>query len=186
MDGDGNKRNHRRRPLDVAVRFVTSADLESAGRLEDISEGGLRMKTAAAAEIGDTIIAYPEGLGRLTGTIIRKDAGEIAVAFDLSDNQRVYLAKRIESALTGIPYLKLLEKRAHQRLDLNIDSSVADTLTGETFECRIVNLSATGAQVQSDYRPPVGSEVRIGEMRGNVVRLDRDGFALAFERAPAA
>ena len=98
MDGDGNKRNHRRRPLDVAVRFVTSADLESAGRLEDISEGGLRMKTAAAAEIGDKIIVYPEGLGRLTGTIIRKDAGGIAVAFDLSENQRAYLAKRIESA----------------------------------------------------------------------------------------
>lgn len=186
MDGDSNKRHHPRRSLDVAVRFVTSADLESAGLLQDISEGGLRMTTAAAAEIGDKIIAYPEGLGRLTGTIIRKDAGGIAVAFDLSDNQRAYLAKRIESALSGIPYLKLLEKRAHHRLDLNIDSAVADAKTGETFECRIVNLSATGAQIQSDYRPPVGSEVRIGAMRGHVVRLDRDGFGLAFERTPTA
>lgn len=186
MDGEGNKRNHRRRPIDVSVRFVTSADLESAGRLQDISEGGLRMKTAAAAEVGDKIIAYPEGLGRLTGTIIRKDEGGISVAFDLSDNQRDYLSKRIESALTGIPYLKLLEKRAHQRLDFNFDTSVADARTGETFECRIVNLSAAGAQIRSDYRPPIGSEVRIGEMRGSVVRLEKDGFALTFERATAA
>lgn len=185
MDGDGNKRNHRRRAIDVAVRFVTNADMEAAGRLEDISEGGLRMKTAAAADVGDRIIAYPEGLGRLTGTIIRKDEGGIAVAFDLSDNQRDYLAKRIESVLTGIPYLKLLEKRAHKRLDLNIGSSAADVRTGETFACHIVDLSATGAQIQSDYRPPLGAEIRLGDLRGKVVRLNKDGFGLQFERAAA-
>lgn len=186
MDGDGNKRNHRRRQIDVGVRFITSADMEASGRLEDISEGGFRMRTTAAAEVGDEIIAYPEGLGRLTGTIIRKDEGGVAVAFALSEAQRAYLAKRIESALTGVPYLKLLEKRTHQRMDLNLDSSVADALTGETFECRIVNLSATGAQIQSDYRPPLGAEIRIGAMRGKVVRVGGDGFGMSFIQSAAA
>lgn len=186
MEQDSNKRNFVRRQIDLAVRFVTRKDLEAAGRIEDISESGLRMKTNAAAEVGDEVIAYPEGLGRLTGKVVRKDQDGISIEFTISDTQRTHLSKRIASALSGVPYMRLLDKRLHNRVEMNIRSQAENLRTGDSFECEIVNFSPTGAALRTAYRPAMGADIRIGAMRGRVSRLTDNGIAIEFiQRAVA-
>ncbi len=181
---DENKRTFKRRPLELGVRFISREDLETTGRVIDISEGGLAMHTDAAANIGDTIIAYPEGLGRLTGKVVRKFEGGIAIQFELSETQRVYLSKRIDSAVKGVPYIRLLERRAHKRLSLNLESEARLVASGRTFKCEVIDISESGAAISSSDRPDIGEAIQIGTLKGLVCRHTEEGFAIDF--APIA
>jgi len=182
MQAAENRRQHERFPLGRPTRFISRTDLEASGRLIDISEGGMALAAPTGVEVGDELIAYPEGLGRLSGVVVRKFDGGVGVKFKLSDGQRANLAKRIRSAITGTPYLRLFEKRASSRMGMSLPA-VAFIVGGEGFDCEIVNLSAAGAGVKSEARPPIGCQVKIGTLQGRVCRHTETGFALEF-RAP--
>lgn len=179
------QRKFERTQLDLTVRFVTRGDQETTGRLIDISAGGLSMLTDAPAEVDDPVIAYPEGLGRLTGKVVRVFDGGIAIEFKMSDAQREAVRKRIHSAVTGVPYLRLLDKRKHKRIELNLDSEARLESNGERFECQIVDISETGSQIRTEHKPPLGEMVRIGSLRGVVRRYTDTGFGIEFVKEDA-
>lgn len=181
---DDDRRRYKRRTLNVDVRFMAGDAAENTGRILDISEGGLAMSTDAEARLGDMIIAYPEGLGRLTGKVVRRFEGGIAIQFELSETQRDYLRKRIDAAVRGAPYIRLLEKRAHERLPLNLSSEARLLDSGETFDCFVIDISETGAGIRSETRPALGVCVQIGSLKGAVCRHTEEGFAILF--APPA
>ena len=51
---------------------------------------------------------------------------------------------------------------------------------GRQYECRIVDLSLSGAAIEIDVKPALGSQVTLGTMRGQVVRHFDDGVAVEF------
>jgi c-di-GMP-binding flagellar brake protein YcgR len=183
MSGENNRRNYERTELDLTVRFITREDLETTGTLVDISESGLSMLTETEAQIGDPVIAYPDRLGRLTGKVVRKFDGGVAVHFEMSDAQREHLRKRITSAVTGIPYIRLLENREHKRIELNLDSEAHEEPNGKTFKCQIVDISETGSMIRAGYSPELGATVRIGSIHGIVRRRTHEGFAIEFTKS---
>lgn len=185
MTDDDNRRTYKRREIDLGVRFISREDLETTGRVIDISEGGLAMKTDAAADLGDTIVAYPEGLGRLTGKVVRRFEGGVAIQFDLSDTQRAYLKKRIDSALNGETYIRLLENRAHKRIAVNLASEARLVESGAKFPCRIIDISESGAGISAAERPEIGLRIQIGSLKGKVCRHTEEGFAIEFARGSA-
>lgn len=180
-----DRRIYERRTVNSTVRFISEKDLEAQGRLIDISEGGLAMTTDAKAEIGDSIIAYPEGLGRLTGVVRRKTEDGLALEFEISDSQRTHLSRRIESVLSGIPYLRLLENRSAKRMDLNLVSEARHGQTGRSFVCEIMNISDTGALIKTEERPALGATIHIGSITGIVRRHTRSGIGLEFTKLEA-
>ncbi len=177
-----DNRIHERTELDLTVRFITREDLETTGTLIDISEGGLSMLTETEAQIGDPVIAYPDKLGRLTGKVVRKFDGGVAVQLEMSDKQREHLRKRIESELSGVPYLRLLENRKHKRITLNLESECCVESSGERFKCHIVDISETGSKIQADQSPEIGETVRVGSLHGVVRRHITEGFAIEFSK----
>ncbi len=54
---------------------------------------------------------------------------------------------------------------------------------GQVFDCKVVNLSLTGAALQLDVQPAIGERVRVGRTEGRVVRHTKDGIAVEFARA---
>ncbi len=182
MTKHDNRRSYERTDLGLTVRFVTREDLETTGELIDISEGGLAMLTETAAQVGDPVIAYPEKLGRITGTVVRKFEGGVAIAFEMSESQREHLRKRIESAVSGVPYIRLLENRKHKRITLNLDSEAHIEAEGKSFKCQIADISETGSQIRAETRPVIGTMVRVGLLRGKVRRHTNEGFAIEFSK----
>jgi len=183
MPADKNNRTHERTELDLTVRFITREDLETTGTLINISEGGLSMLTDSEAQVGDPVVAYPDRLGRLVGKVVRKFDGGVAVQFDMSDVQREHLRKRIDSAVSGVPYLRLLENRKHKRIELNLDSEGRVESNGQTFRCQIVDISETGSKIRADFSPELGETVRIGSLYGVVRRRIAEGFAIEFSKS---
>jgi hypothetical protein len=56
---------------------------------------------------------------------------------------------------------------------------------GQVFDCKVINLSLTGAALQLDVQPPIGERVRVGRTEGRVVRTPRMGL-LSSSREPLA
>jgi hypothetical protein len=54
---------------------------------------------------------------------------------------------------------------------------VADDLA---VPCQVLDVSISGASVGTDARPPIGSEVVLGKLRGQVVRHHERGFGIQF------
>ena len=175
-----DRRQYKRRQLEARIRFLTSDDREAIGRLIDISEGGLFMATDISASPGDEIIAYPEGLGRLKGFVVRKDEQGVAIQFDIPESQRASLAKKISSAEAGLPYFRLVDRRAHERRQLSIAAAAVNCDTKESFECKVIDISESGAGVAAATRPAIGAKVEIGALKGTVTRHTVEGFAIAF------
>jgi len=175
-----DQRTYKRTDLNLNVRFITKEDLEANGQLIDISKGGLCMQTSAQAVEGDEIIIYPEGLGRLVGTVVRKFEDGLAVQFEMTDAQREHLDRRISSAVTGVPYLRLFENRQHKRLDLGLESVAIDEAKKEKFDCVIADLSESGARIVAKSKPMLRTKIRIGSLCGFVARHTIDGFAISF------
>jgi hypothetical protein len=48
------------------------------------------------------------------------------------------------------------------------------------YTCRIVDLSLSGAAVEIDVRPAIGTQVTLGNMRGQIVRHFDEGIAIEF------
>jgi hypothetical protein len=51
---------------------------------------------------------------------------------------------------------------------------------GEVHSCRIIDVSLSGASIVSDVKPPIGTAVILGRMRGRVVRHHGQGMGIHF------
>ena len=51
---------------------------------------------------------------------------------------------------------------------------------GTTIKCHIIDVSLSGASVQLDICPEVGTDVMLGRMRARVVRHHENGVGLEF------
>ncbi len=157
-------------------------DIEGSGSILDISESGAALSLNIAAEEGDGIIIYAEGIGRFLGLVVRTFDGGIGVAFSLSHRNREIIRSRIAAALDGVPYFRLGRERSALRVRYNIESSARIGARAEPIPCRIEDMSKSGCLVQCAEQPPLGEYVMIGILRGTVVRLTPTGFAIEFIR----
>jgi hypothetical protein len=47
-------------------------------------------------------------------------------------------------------------------------------------DCRVLDVSLSGASVATRVKPPLGNVVVLGRLRGSVVRYHDEGFAIQF------
>lgn len=183
------RRGSPRFSLKIDCRFLLNGKIEGKGALLDISTSGLALVTDSDAKIGDAIIVYPEGVGRLEGKVMRVFNNGIGIAFELTVAQQESIGERIASVIAGAPYLRLSESRSSFRITYNIETAARLENAAEAFNCIIVDISKTGCLLKSDAKPEVGSRVIVGALRGVVRRHSPHGFALEFlknSRAAAA
>ena len=76
--------------------------------------------------------------------------------------------------------LGLPEDRRHDRLTPRDTLSELELEDGTRYACRIMDLSLSGAAVDLEVRPALGTPVRLGNMRGRVVRHFMEGVAIEF------
>ncbi len=51
---------------------------------------------------------------------------------------------------------------------------------GDVHDCRVIDVSLSGASISSPLRPQIGTAVVLGRMRGHVVRHHGQGWAIQF------
>ena len=172
------RRRHKRLSVGLSGRCMLQDRREFACRVIDLSLGGVAVTIPAVARIGERVVAYLDRIGRFEGRVARLVEGGFAMALDLTLHGRDKLAQFL-SRLGGET---AVGDRRHERRLLGDFVSRLETVDGGAIDCRVVDLSVSGAAVTfHGPPPPLGSRVRLGSTVGRVARRFDRGVAIAFD-----
>jgi hypothetical protein len=174
-----DRRRHRRVAVTVFGRFMRENKEEYPCQVINMSAGGMALLAPVTPNEGERIVAYLDNLGRIEGIVVRSFEGGFAARILAS----LYKRERIANLLTWLinqEALGLGEERKHERIVPRINASKLILPNGDVHNCRVIDVSLSGAAVACTVKPPVGTMIVLGRMRGRVVRHHEQGIAIQF------
>lgn len=180
-------------PSETERRAYSRFDVKIYGRfmLEDLSEypcqvlnispGDVSLRAEHPGAPGEKVIAYLDHIGRVEGVVTRTDSDDKTFAMTIlaTDRKKDKLAGQL-AWLANRQKHGLPEDRRHERIAPRNPVSVLHLMDGRQYECRIIDLSLSGAAIEIDVKPALGAQVVLGTMRGEVVRHFDEGVAIEF------
>ncbi len=145
----------------------------------DMSPGDASFVCSARPRVGERIIAYVDHLGRIEGNVALLNEQGFAIILTATDRKREKLAAQL-TWIANKHELGLPEDRRHNRLTPRNTNTEIMLDDGRRYPCRIIDLSLSGAAVDIDVRPALGTPVQLGNMKGRVVRHFQEGVAIEF------
>lgn len=179
MPSRAERRYFQRVRVKVYGRFMLEDRTEHPCQVVDMSPGDTLLRADRVGELGEKVIAYIDHIGRIEGVVTRITNDGFAMTIVASERKKDKLAAQL-TWLANRHELDLPEDRRHDRVSPRNPISVLQLGDGRQYQCRIVDLSLSGAAVEIDVRPALGTPVTLGTMRGRVVRHFEDGVAIEF------
>ena len=173
------RRNFQRVRVKIYGRFMLEDRTEHPCQVIDMSPGNVAFRANRVGEPGEKVIAYIDHIGRVEGVVTRIIPEGFAMTVIASDRKKDKLAAQL-TWLANKHELDLPEDRRHERVAPRNPMSVLQLTDGRQYECRIIDLSLSGAAIEIDVKPALGVQVMLGTMRGQVVRHFEEGVAIEF------
>ena len=174
-----DQRRHRRVSITLFGRFMRENRDEYPCKVNDISVGGAAVVAPVVVNEGERIVAYLDHLGGLEGTVVRTFGGGFAIQFTTTAHKREKLAAKL-TWLLNKDIVSGIEQRRHERIPLPGKHAHVVLDTGETVDCKLLDVSISGASLGTELRPPLGSSLTVGKLRGRVVRYHERGLGVEF------
>jgi len=147
----------------------------------DMSPAGLALFAPVRAPVGSRVVAYLDDIGRVEGITTRQlDAG-FALALSVSPAKREKLADQL-TWLANRHILGLPEDRRHERISPRNTRSTLVMPDGREYLAKLIDISLSGAALNTDSQPAIGTIVTVGRTKGRVVRQFAGGIAIEFMR----
>jgi len=147
-----------------------------------MSPGDAVVIAPVAGNPGEKVIAYLDHLGRVEGTILESIEGGFTMDVAASPRKRDKMAAQL-TWLANKDVLNLPEDRRHERVVPDNRHSTVVLDDGRRYNCKIIDISLSGAAIELAVRPAMGTPVTLGRMRARVVRHFQDGVAVEFASA---
>ena len=174
-----DRRRFRRVILDTEARCLWDHGIEFTARTVDLCAGGLSLNYKDDFEIGDQLVVYIDGLGRLSGAVARKTSYGFAMSFKLVPLKRDKVADQL-TWIANKQALSLADDRKSSRRTSS-GSLLVTFENGVVAQCDVVDLSLTGVGLHtSGPRPHIGAVVKVGKKLGRCARYIDNGFAVEF------
>src|SRR4051794_13385733 len=173
------RRSHPRLRVRLYGRFMLEDRSEHPCQVSDISASGVALRAERHGDPGEKVIVYLDHVGRLEGIVARTLSDGFALAINASERKRDKLAAQL-IWLANKEKFGLPEDRRHQRVTPRKSVSELVTGDGRRHPCRIIDLSLSGAAVETEIRPTLGAAVALGTMHGRIVRHFEEGVAIEF------
>ncbi|UPA26014.1 PilZ domain-containing protein [Shinella oryzae] len=174
-----DQRNFQRVSVNLSGRLMTANHDEYDCTVLDMSPGDANFICAARPRMGERIIAYIDHLGRIEGNVALLNDTGFAIQLTATDRKREKLAAQL-TWIANKHELGLPEDRRHDRLTPRNTRTELTLDDGRRYPCRIIDLSLSGAAVDIEVRPALGTPVQLGSMKGRVVRHFQEGVAIEF------
>jgi len=173
------ERQFQRVDLTLFGRYMLANRQEFPCQILNMSSGSVALMTPKSGAVGERIVAYVDHIGRLEGVVLRHFDGGFAMSVQATERKRDKIAAKL-TWLANKNELKLPEDRRHERIVPRQRNAEARLEDGRAYRTRIIDLSLSGAAIELDVRPAIGTVVWLGNMRGRVVRHFEDGVAIEF------
>lgn len=174
-----DQRTFQRVPINMQGRLMLASYEEFECMVTDMSPGDMYVTCLGRPRADERVVAYIDHLGRVEGNVVAVDGRGFTMSINATDRKREKLAAQL-TWLANKHELGLPEDRRHDRLTPRTTQSELTLEDGTRYVCRIMDLSLSGAAVDVEMRPPIGTPVRLGNMRGRVVRHFIEGVAVEF------
>lgn len=174
-----DQRRHRRVILPLLGRFMREDRHEYPCKLNNISVGGASVMSPIVVRDGERIVAYFDHIGGLEGAVARVFDGGFAIKFKITAHKREKLASQL-TWLINKEVLSGIEQRRHERIPVSDRQDTVLLDTGGSLDCRLIDVSISGASLRTDARPPLGSELTLGKLRCRVMRHHVHGIGVQF------
>lgn len=168
--------------VSVLGRYMLADRREFPCQVLEMSPGDAVVIAPAAGLAGEKVIAYLDQIGRVEGTIVSTIDGGFVMTIGASDRKRDKIAAQL-TWLANKDVLNLPEDRRHERVVPDNRHSTVVLDDGRRYNCKIIDISLSGAAIELDVRPAMGTPVTLGRMRARVVRHFQNGVAVEFASA---
>lgn len=168
--------------VSILGRYMLADRREFPCQVLEMSPGDAVVIAPVPGIVGERVIAYLDHLGRIEGSIVKQVDGGFVMDIAASPRKRDKMAAQL-TWLANKDLLNLPEDRRHERVvpDIRHSSVVLDD--GRRYNCKIIDISLSGAAIELDVRPAMGTPITIGRMRARVVRHFQNGVAVEFASA---
>ncbi|MBY3182662.1 PilZ domain-containing protein [Rhizobium sp. 25PS6] len=166
-------------PINMQGRLMLANYEEFECMVIDMSPGDMYVTCLGRPRANERVVAYIDHLGRVEGYVQTIDGRGFTMSINATDRKREKLAAQL-TWLANKHELGLPEDRRHDRLTPRDTKTELTLEDGTRYFCRIMDLSLSGAAVDVEMRPSIGTAVRLGNMRGRVVRHFVEGVAIEF------
>ena len=175
------RRRFRRMPMEITGRLLDAAGRKHDCRTADMSPGDVRIISDVLPTVGERVVIYLAGFGRVSGKVARQcGEGEMAVIFDFSAHKREKMAEQLTLAVNKD--LGITEDARPPAVRDGAQTVKLEFETGEAYVGEVVDFSLAGITIKSKRPPPlIGVWVRVGTVYGRVSRLIEGGFAIDLE-----
>lgn len=144
-----------------------------------MSPGDVVFESEAEPHHDERIVAYLDHVGRIEGRVMELGRHGFAISLNATERKRDKLAAQL-TWIANKHELGLPEDRRHERVSPRSARAEIVLQDGRRYPCRIIDLSLSGAAIDIDVRPALGTAVTLGTMRGRVVRHFQEGIAVEF------
>ena len=162
-------------------RFMLADQSEYPCRVVQITPDHADLTSSAEVEEGAQIVAYIDEIGRVEGTAINVGEESFRLQFKLTPLKRERIFKRLEW-LRDKAAGKAHDQRRHQRYQPKNSQSVITLPDGRSYPCKVLDISLSGASVETSVLPALGTHIMLGKMYGRVVRYHEQGLGIEFLR----
>lgn len=172
-------RRFQRVKISVLGRYMLADRREFPCQVLEMSPGDALVIAPVSGVVGEKVIAYIDHIGRIEGTIIESEDGGFRMDVVASPRKRDKMAAQL-TWLANKDLLNLPEDRRHERVVPDNRHSTVVLDDGRRYNCKIIDISLSGAAIELAVRPAMGTPVTLGRMRARVVRHFPDGVAVEF------
>ena len=177
-----DKRRYQRVKVHLLGRYMLPDRREFPCQVINMSPGGLALLGPGIGNVGERVVAYLDHIGRVEGKIARIIDNGFAMTVGATERKRDKLAAQL-TWLANRQILNLPEDRRHDRIVPRNPLAIMTLDDGLKVQCRIMDLSMSGAAISAAEKPQVGSRVTLGRVQSKVVRHLEEGFAIEFVHA---
>ena len=174
-----DRRRFQRVRLNLLGRFMLENRREYPCQTTDMSPGSCALIAPILGALGERVVAYIDRVGRIEGPISRLFEGGFAMSIESTPRKKDKLASKL-TWLANRYHLNLPEDRRHDRVAPLTPFGRVALPDGRTYTCTIIDLSLSGAALAIEFKPPIGSPLRLGAIRATVLRHNEEGIAIEF------
>lgn len=149
-----------------------------------MSAGEVSIQTSIATVKGEGIVAYLETVGRVAGQVTDVTQHGFVMSIIAPSKHRDKLADKL-TWLHNLNKSGIQDDRIEKRFTPVHDKCEISVVTGESYQCRLIDMSIGGMAVNVDLKAPVGSLVKFEDASAVVIRNFQGGIALEFVDRPS-
>lgn len=168
--------------VSVLGRYMLADRREFPCQILEMSPGDAVVVAPVPGSEGERVIAYVDHIGRIEGEVKSRVEGGFVMDVVASSRKRDKMAAQL-TWLANKDILNLPEDRRHERVVPDNRHSTVVLEDGRRYNCKIIDISLSGAAIEIAVRPAMGTPITLGRMRARVVRHFPDGIAVEFASA---